>query len=222
MEIWKDCYGYEGLVEVSNKGRVRNLGRYIKRFGEYVYKESIIYKQSNDKDGYKLVSLSFKGVKTTERVHRLVLLTFRYSKNNKELTVNHIDGIKGNNNLENLEWATNKQNTQHAIETGLIERKGRKKYTKKCVECGKKYIANKEKRKFCTKDCYYLNKRKVKRPSKEQLKKDIFTKPMELVGEKYGVTGNAVRKWCRNYGLPTNRKEINKEKGNKTGDFKQK
>lgn len=69
-------------------------------------------------DGYRRVNLRRSGRQGSYHIHRLLLLTFRPTKNTK-LQVNHIDGNKLNNNLDNLEWCSHVDNLRHAWETGL-------------------------------------------------------------------------------------------------------
>jgi endogenous inhibitor of DNA gyrase (YacG/DUF329 family) len=68
-----------------------------------------------------------------------------------------------------------------------------------CDRCGKEYQPDKSKRKFCSEKCRQLNSRKVERPSREQLEKDLSEMSFVRVGKKYGVSDNAVRKWLKNY-----------------------
>lgn len=68
--------------------------------------------------GYFIVTLCSNGKRKNKRVHRLLAEAFLPNPENKEL-INHIDGNKKNNKLSNLEWATPKENTQHAIRMGL-------------------------------------------------------------------------------------------------------
>ena len=111
-EIWRDVVGYEGLYEVSNKGRVKTL----------LGKEEYILKISPNKNGYYKTSLSKAGKATTCLVHVLVAKAFIPNVTGKP-TVNHKDGNRLNNNVENLEWATYSENLQHSYDIGL-----RKKY----------------------------------------------------------------------------------------------
>jgi len=110
MEIWKDVVGYESLYQVSNLGRVKSL---------YQKKEKIL-KKCFTIDFYHRVNLCNKGKNKNFRVHRLVAEAFIPNINQKE-TVNHIDGNKQNNNVNNLEWATRKEQTEHALRTGLFK-----------------------------------------------------------------------------------------------------
>mgnify|MGYP004457772299 CR=1 FL=1 len=120
-EIWKDIKGYEGEYQVSSLGRVRSLDRYKYQKGRYgmmkrFYKGKIL-KADKDKDGYFIIKLRHKFF---YKIHRLVAQTFLENLENKH-TVNHKDGNKQNNAIDNLEWATEKENTQHAYKTGLIK-----------------------------------------------------------------------------------------------------
>lgn len=73
-----------------------------------------------DEDGYILTKLCKDGIARFKRVHRLVAETFIPNPDNKP-QVNHIDGNKQNNNIQNLEWATNAENMRHAFATGLMK-----------------------------------------------------------------------------------------------------
>ena len=115
-EIWKDVIGYENKYEVSNLGRVRSCPRNTSGLGRADY---LIMKQSKDKGGYMTIGLMMNGKKSRSRVHRLVASSFIPNPEGKEF-VNHIDGVKDNNILSNLEWSTPSENTRHAVETGLI------------------------------------------------------------------------------------------------------
>lgn len=88
-----------------------------------------LLKQKDNMNGYKYVSL-FKNNKEYKRyVHRLVAQTFINNPNSLP-EVNHIDGNKQNNNIDNLEWCSRKYNHQHAIDTGLFKTKPILKYDK--------------------------------------------------------------------------------------------
>lgn len=115
-EVFKDVKGYEGKYQVSNMGRVKSLGRPIKfkyRDSYRVrYSKDIILRQAIDKYGYMIVCLQKKPKKSIfKKVHRLVMATFVYIDN--DMQVNHKDGVKTNNKIENLEYCTASQNQLH-------------------------------------------------------------------------------------------------------------
>lgn len=127
MEIWKPVIGFEGIYEVSNKGRVRSLDRSVfikKNHKNASYnrsKKGAQVKGRPDKDGYLCIYLGYEGGGRYKKVHRLVAEAFVKNPQGKKY-VNHIDGNKTNNIVENLSWVTAKENTVHALSNGLIKR----------------------------------------------------------------------------------------------------
>ena len=112
-EIWKDIVDYEGLYQVSSLGRVRS---YYAKNGRLSDKTKIL-SGKRDKEGYVEVSLCKNGIVTYMRVHRIVASTFL--KGDVTFQVNHIDGNKANNSVDNLEFVTPRENSIHAHSTGL-------------------------------------------------------------------------------------------------------
>lgn len=117
-ELWKPIKGYEGLYEVSNQGRVKSLGRKTKNGFHHRVK---ILKFSIHTDDYLQVILYKNKKRKTYKVHRLVAENFIENPNEYK-EVNHINGNKKNNTVNNLEWCTRKQNMIHAGETGLLSK----------------------------------------------------------------------------------------------------
>ncbi|MRF37154.1 hypothetical protein GIJ44_20925 [Staphylococcus sp. KY49P] len=122
-EIWKGIPGYEGLYSISITGRVKRLARnrIIATSVSRPLKEKEI-KTFEGKLGYIHVNLWKNGQMKQHRIHRLIMLTFTKKPQDKNV-INHIDGDKSNNSLDNLEWCTNRENTIHAYKTGLAKGK---------------------------------------------------------------------------------------------------
>ena len=108
-EVWKDVVGYEGLYKVSNKGNVFSVERLNLR-GRKI--GGRILKPRYDKDGYVKVALYKNGMVKHKRLHRLVAEAFIPNPNNFP-QVNHLDEVKDNNNVNNLEWCTREYNVNY-------------------------------------------------------------------------------------------------------------
>lgn len=119
-EIWKPIKNYEGLYEVSNLGRVKSVDRVVidSHCTRIMKGKILVPTKINGKQPYCYVSLSKDGKPRKTFVHRLVAKTFLDNPMKKE-QVNHIDGNVLNNEVSNLEWCTNAENTQHAYDTWL-------------------------------------------------------------------------------------------------------
>ena len=108
MEVWKAIQGTKGFIEVSTEGRVRSLLSGTPR----------ILKTTVDTKGYHRVRVTIEREKMGFKLHREAAKAFIPNPDNKP-QVNHKDGNKNNNCISNLEWATNKENSHHAIKNGL-------------------------------------------------------------------------------------------------------
>ena len=115
-EEWKDIEGYDGFFQVSNLGRVKSAG------GQRgtCYRKERIRSLSIAKDGYVKVRLQCDDKDKTVKVHRLVAEAFIPNPEGKD-TVNHIDGDKTNNSVDNLEWIDRSEQMYHAYKLGLKE-----------------------------------------------------------------------------------------------------
>lgn len=134
-EIWKDIPNFEGLYQASNLGKIKTLEHTTTQkhwqggTSHRHYKEHII-KGSINSRGYINISLRDKNNKRKSYLaHVIIAKTFLPTINNKNC-VNHKDGNKLNNKVENLEWVNHKENTQHAIKNNLIKHNNFKMYDK--------------------------------------------------------------------------------------------
>lgn len=100
MEIWKDIEGWQGIYQISNKGRLKSFKKNSNGF---------ILSNKNSNGDYFSVVLAYAGKKSFTRIHRLVAEAFIPNPENKP-EVNHKDGNKQNNYIENLEWSTHSEN----------------------------------------------------------------------------------------------------------------
>lgn len=126
-EMWKDVKGYEGLYQVNNFGEVKSLERpYINQYGVCGTKKAKILnkkivcfdKNKKNTQGYYAVNLCNKDGGKWTRVHIIVANAFLDNPENKK-EVNHKNGNKLDNRVENLEWVTHSENCLHAWKTGL-------------------------------------------------------------------------------------------------------
>lgn len=122
-ETWRDVVGYESLLSVSSHGRV-----YSKRTNR-------VLKQFLTSSGYYNIATKIGGrlgISKAFRIHRLVAEAFLDPPSEqivsiasetfyKKVVVNHIDGDKTNNHVDNLEWCTYSQNMRHAVDNGLLD-----------------------------------------------------------------------------------------------------
>lgn len=125
-DIFHAFPGYEGIYEVNKFGIVRSLDRIVEvKRGSQKYsillKGGTVKVQKSIGYGYLSVELRENGRRKTWFLHRILALTFIDNPENKRC-VNHKNGIKTDNRIENLEWATHSENFQHAVNTGLIKK----------------------------------------------------------------------------------------------------
>lgn len=119
LEVWKSVDGYNDWYEVSNLGRVRSIDRYVTYSdGRVQFYHGQYLKSSIQLSGYCTVGLRTRSSRKTVSVHRLAAKAFIPNPENKR-EVNHMNGDKADNRVENLEWVTTKENQRHARLCGL-------------------------------------------------------------------------------------------------------
>ena len=109
-----DVYGWEAAVSIPDFPEYK-----VTKNGDVIGKRGKIIMGHVDRCGYKEVLLSYYPKQKSVLVHRLVLSTFNPVENMDKLDVNHKDGNKLNNNLDNLEWCTRSANINHSYQNGL-------------------------------------------------------------------------------------------------------
>jgi len=111
---------FEGLkIKVYDNGQIETLNHInIRKNGRIDNRKGKVLKPKIDKYGYQVITLSKNGIRKTYTIHQLVAKAFIPNPENKK-TINHKDGNKMNNYVDNLEWATEKENQQHKWKNGL-------------------------------------------------------------------------------------------------------
>jgi hypothetical protein len=125
-EVFKDIPGWEGLYQVGSMGTVKSLPRTVVSCTGKVYnRKGKILKLRYSDDGYLKTSLSRDGKDFEVGVHRLMALAFIPNPENKPM-VNHLNAVRDDNRIDNLEWCTNAENIQHSFNLGISDNKGDK------------------------------------------------------------------------------------------------
>lgn len=196
-EVWKPIIGYNDTYYISNLGRVAtNFGR------NGYYRIKYINK---DKNGYMNCRLYKDGKCKNFLVHRLVAQYFVKNSDKEFLTVvHHKDHNRSNNQYSNLMWVTQEENSIESVVHKFGEFKDyRNKFNKNyCKECGKEISHGSN---YCKKHSYIARAHnyKIRELGKEEIEMSLkrtkgnFTKS----SREFSMTDNALRKWCRKYGL---------------------
>lgn len=146
-EVWLPIFGWEGSYEISNKGRVKSLPKKypipnnggIRISTVKIHKLDIGKKKGKE---YARAKLNLNNCSKKYSVHRLVATHFIPNVENKP-QVNHKDGNKLNNDVNNLEWATSSENQIHAIQTGLIKEPAKRLGIRQGITHGRTILSEK-------------------------------------------------------------------------------
>lgn len=198
-EIWLDIKGYEGIYQVSNKGKVRSLDREVEHWNGFQSckrkVKGVELKGSSNGIGYIQVQLTTEGICKKKYIHRLVIETFT---GESYLDVNHIDHNKTNNSLCNLEYVTKKDNTKKMVEYYSANKKPSGKIIKdrsknRCT-CGRYKVYDS----LQCKHCYCVDKLvdgTINKPTLGTLLKSVYSIGYKGTGRVYNVSDNTIRKW---------------------------
>lgn len=115
MIEWKPIEGYDGKYYINQYGQI---------ISHYFKEPRMLSIKSTDNE-YLRVNLTHKGKRKRRSIHRLVAETFKPNTTGENLQINHIDGDKFNNHVDNLEWCTCRDNISHAFERGLNQNNNR-------------------------------------------------------------------------------------------------
>lgn len=121
IEEWRPVAGWEDSYEVSSIGRMKAKARKVLYIDgrNRAFPERLLSSKPNKKIGYHMISLYKDNTAHNRYVHRLVAGAFIPNPENKR-DVNHLDGVRTNNNIANLQWTTHRENMQHAHAAGLV------------------------------------------------------------------------------------------------------
>lgn len=143
FEIWKPIKGFEGLYEISNTGLVKSLRREVPNNGGISIVKEKILKPQKEKNGYLRIGLNKRNKKYMFLIHRLIAESFIPNVNNYA-EINHKDGNKSNNNVDNLEWCSRSYNIKHSYINKLRNTDINRKNAKKMIEKNKRKVVQKD------------------------------------------------------------------------------
>ncbi len=194
---WKDIIGFEGSYQISNFGEVKSLPRYIQRRISMQLIKGRILKPYKRDIGYLQVLLHLDGKPYRFAVHRLVAAAF-IDNMEKKFEVNHKNGIKDDNHVSNLEWATRLENNSHAIENGFFDLELRRKNAQITIKKAIEAAANSHRK--ITNDVKAEIRSGYNRRYKKNYRNAWVSNSHEL-SKKYNIRPQTVSQIANNYGF---------------------
>lgn len=138
VEQWKELHQFPGY-KISSKGRLFSCAKKNAHLGGFRYSKKRMLKQRPDHKGYLWSGITVNGQSNHVTIHRAVAIAFIPNPENKP-QVNHINCIKTDNRVENLEWCTNQENRNHAVKNNLVPKGERHHYNKFTKDIAQKII----------------------------------------------------------------------------------
>lgn len=143
-EVWYPVPGYEGLYDVSNMGRVRSNSRPSRNWRAEWMTKPRIKKFTIASHGYLVARFTNQaGESKNIYLHSIMCTVFNGVQPEEDSTVNHKNGQKRDNRPENLEWVSQEDNTEHALEAGLAKRGSKHHFSKLTEENVRSILSDK-------------------------------------------------------------------------------
>lgn len=215
-EVYVDVFGLEEFFMVSNKGnvirkeRIQSMEGYTNKNGTLVKSYEVTLPEMKmigyiNGSGYHQVNLRKDGKRFNKYVHVLMYESFNKIAIPEGFDVNHIDHDKNNNTLENLELITHKENMRKMVDFYHAEGTMNKRYDKEnyCLDCNSQITLESNRCRSCAGKYRDTNRKVLNRPSKENLYGLLKENSFTFVAGIFGVSDNAVRKWCKSYDIPS-------------------
>lgn len=214
-EVYVDVFGLENFFMISDKGnvirkeRIQSMGGYKNKNGTLVKPYEVTFPEMKimgyiNGSGYHQVNLRKNGERFNKYIHVLMYESFNRISIPEGYDVNHIDHNKNNNILENLELVTHKENMRKMVDFYHDEGTMNRRYDKEnyCLDCNSQITLESDRCCSCASKHRDTNRKVLNRPRKDELYNLLKDNTFVDVGNIFGVSDNAIRKWCKLYNIP--------------------